>query len=236
MMNMVQWWHKSAFVSPPSRDHSRPATASQSGSKWPKGSRPKKKSTQTCAAQWSMQITAPTAPTPEHIPTSSIPPGLGSSSFGPSEVYSQRCRLEVLSCTHVRRQREKFDFFFFVSQTETDLTGTVKTLGWGGGLIIEKKNDIPQYSGNYPSRSPQADRRAPSCIQLGWLFDNLGIKSGFSTHTKKRYFCVNMLNGKTLLLKSEDGNMIEKVYDKPRERWAVTVVPPLDCQNAHSDS
>lgn len=30
--------------------------------------------------------------------------------------------------------------------------------------------------------------------------------------------------------------MIEKVYDKPRERWAVTVVLSLDCQNAHSDS
>lgn len=42
-MNMVQSRHKRVFVSPPSRDYSHPATASQSGSKWPKGSRPKKK-------------------------------------------------------------------------------------------------------------------------------------------------------------------------------------------------
>lgn len=122
----------------------QPARVEVNGQKGPG----QKKSTQTCAAQWSMQITAPTAPAPEHIPTSSIPPGLSSSSFGPSEVYSQRCRLEVLSCTHLRRQREKLegnhkfrsDFLFCLLQAETDLTGMMKTLG--GGLIIEKRNDI----------------------------------------------------------------------------------------------
>lgn len=74
MMNMVRLQHKSAFVSPPSSDYSQPATASQSGSKWPKGPRPKKKSTQTCAVQWPMQITAPTSSTSSHIPTSCISP------------------------------------------------------------------------------------------------------------------------------------------------------------------
>lgn len=147
MMNMVQSRHKSAFVSPPSRDYSRPTTASQSGSKWPKGSRPKK-STQTCAAQWSMQITAPAAPAapaPQHIPTSSIPPGSSSSSSGPSEVYSQRCQLKVLSYTHFthpRRQREKLgdhksrsDFFIF---SQNDLAGMIQTFGggWGWGVGV----------------------------------------------------------------------------------------------------
>lgn len=50
MMNMVQPWHKKAFVGAWSGGHSRAQTDSQSGSKWPKGPH-RKKSNQTCAAQ-----------------------------------------------------------------------------------------------------------------------------------------------------------------------------------------
>lgn len=48
-MNMVRSQHKSTFVSPPSRDYSQLATASQSGSKWPKRPRPKKKHPNLCS-------------------------------------------------------------------------------------------------------------------------------------------------------------------------------------------
>lgn len=105
MMNMVQSRHKRAFVSPLSRDYSHSATASQSGSKWPKGSRPKKKSTQTCAAQWSMQITAPPPLPPPRRSTSPprpslqawVPPPLP---LGCLKFIHRGSQLKVLSCTH----------------------------------------------------------------------------------------------------------------------------------------
>lgn len=43
MMNMVQPWHKGFFVWAWSEGHSQLQTASQGGSKWPKGSHQKKK-------------------------------------------------------------------------------------------------------------------------------------------------------------------------------------------------
>lgn len=65
MMNMVRLQHKSAFVSPPSSDYSQPATASQSGSKWPKGPRPKKKAPKLVQYNGPCKSQPPLAP-PHH--------------------------------------------------------------------------------------------------------------------------------------------------------------------------
>ena len=91
----------------------------------------KKKSTQTCATQWSMQITAPATSTLTTHPHLFHPSTAQARawfllcwvvwSLGPIHTHIQRCQLKVLSCTpsnfHLKRERFLF-FFFFLEKTE----------------------------------------------------------------------------------------------------------------------
>lgn len=71
MMNMVRPWHKGFFVWPWSEGHSELQTASQGGSKWPKGPHQKKEKPNLCStmvhANDSNPATPPSPPSPAHI-------------------------------------------------------------------------------------------------------------------------------------------------------------------------
>lgn len=64
MMNMVRPWHKAFFVWPWSEGHSELQTASQGGSKWPKGSHQKKEKPNLCSTMAHANDGNPATPAP----------------------------------------------------------------------------------------------------------------------------------------------------------------------------
>ena len=148
-MNMVRPQHKSAFVSPPSRDYSQPATASQSGSKWPKGpGREKKKHPNLCNTMVHANHsprhlhpyhTSPPLPSLHRSGPSLVPPLLGRLKFRPyshthTEVSVKSAELHAFKLSLEKRKISFFFFFFrkdrrktrvewltFLSESKSDL-------------------------------------------------------------------------------------------------------------------
>ena len=188
-MNMVQSWHKRAFVSPPGRDYSHPATASQSGSKWPKGSRPKKKHPNLCS----------TIVPANHSPHRNRPRAC------PLLIHPSRPGFLLLRAvwslfTEVSvKSAELHTLYMFIQETNREFgkhtwierptwLEWVKDDGFNRYLrkgnsysvrpdphpwLIDSK-DFFHYSSNFPSRSPQlTDRLQVTHVQLRDLFDKL---------------------------------------------------------------